>query len=126
LLLPRRAKRIGAAFAALAVLAPLGLIAPGFAYGEGSAQNVEAAFGYVPSGLRGLSGVFSAPLSGYNLPLPFFSHASGPLWHAGIGYELAGVVGILAVGGMVYAIARVLRGSDSDEPAAQTTGSGSI
>jgi hypothetical protein len=71
---------------------------------------VQAAFGYVPSGLKSLSGVFSAPLAGYNMPLPFFSEANAPLWHAGIGYELAGVIGVLAVGALVYAIARVLRG----------------
>jgi len=105
LLLPRAIRRIGAGFAALAVIAPLGLIAPGFAYGEGSTQDVQAAFGYVPSGLRSLSGVFSAPLSGYNLPLPFFSGASAPLWHAAVGYEISGSVGLLGVGGAVYAIA---------------------
>jgi cobalt/nickel transport system permease protein len=76
LLLPRAAKRVGAGFATLAVLAPLGLIAPGLAYGEGKAGDVKNAFGYVPSGLQALSGVFSAPLSGYDVPLPFFSQAN--------------------------------------------------
>ena len=111
LLLPRPVKRVGASFAALAVVAPIGLIAPGFAYGEGSAEDVKAAFGYVPSGLQDLSGLFAAPMSGYNLPLPFFDGANAPLWHAGIGYEIAGVVGILAVGGVTYAVARLLRRS---------------
>jgi cobalt/nickel transport system permease protein len=113
LLLPRGAKRVGTAFVAIAVVAPLGLIAPGFAYGEGSTEDVKAAFGYVPSGLQDLSSVFSAPLSGYNVPLPFFSAGNAPLWHAAIGYEIAGIVGMLAVGGVVYAIARVLRRDDS-------------
>jgi cobalt/nickel transport system permease protein len=114
LALPRNLKRIGAAFTAIAVIAPLGLIAPGFAYGEGSTEDVKAAFGYVPSGLRELSGIFSAPLSGYNVPLPFFSDASAPLWHAGIGYEISGILGVLLVGGVVYGIARALsRGTAS-------------
>jgi len=118
LLLPHGVRRVGAAFAAVAVVAPLGLIAPGFAYGEGGVGNVQAAFGYVPSGLKGLSGVFSAPLAGYNMPLPFFSEANAPLWHAGIGYELAGMIGVLAVGAAVYAIARGLRGRpDGPSPA---------
>jgi cobalt ECF transporter T component CbiQ len=116
ILLPRAMKRIGAGFAALAVIAPLGLIAPGFAYGEGSTADVKAAFGYVPSGLRDLSGVFSAPLSGYNVPLPFFSHASAPLWHAAVGYELSGMVGMLAVGGAVYVIALLLRDAALSDP----------
>jgi cobalt/nickel transport system permease protein len=122
LLLPRTLKRVGAAFAAMAVVAPLGLIAPGLAYGEGRAADVEAAFGYVPSGLRELSGVFSAPLAGYNLPVPFFSQASAPLWHAALGYELAGIVGVVLVGGAVYAIARLLLGSTRPRPVAEDAG----
>jgi cobalt/nickel transport system permease protein len=106
---PRSLKRIGAAFTAIAVVAPIGLIAPGFAYGEGSTEDVKAAFGYVPSGLQDLSSVFSAPLSGYNVPLPFFSDASAPLWHAAVGYEISGILGILMVGGAAYVLARLLR-----------------
>jgi hypothetical protein len=49
------------------------------------------------------------------MPLPFFSEANAPLWHAGIGYELAGIIGVLAVGAVVYMIARLLRG-DAGEP----------
>lgn len=123
LLLPRPVKRVGAAFAALAVVAPIGLIAPGFAYGEGSAEDVKAAFGYVPSGLQDLSGLFAAPMSGYNLPLPFFDGANAPLWHAGIGYEIAGVVGILAVGGVTYAVARLLRRSGGQAAVAEQVSS---
>ena len=104
--LPPRLKRVGTAFTAVAVLAPLGLIAPGFAYGEGSAADVEAAFGYVPQGLRDLSSVFSAPLGGYNLPLPFFSGANAQLWHEAIGYEIAGILGILLCGGAIYGLTK--------------------
>jgi cobalt/nickel transport system permease protein len=113
---PRRVRRIAVAFVTIAVLAPLGLVAPGLAYGEGSARDVNAAFGYVPSGLRDLSGLFGAPLSGYNLPLPFFDGANAPLWHAAIGYEISGILGILLVGGAVYALARLLRRSGAAEP----------
>ena len=115
-LLPRRIRGLGTAFVALAIFAPLGLIAPGFAYGEGSPEEVQAAFGYIPKGLQDLSSIFSAPLSGYSLPLPFFSDANAPLWRAAIGYEITGVIGILAVGGLVWGIARLLR---------RRTGSGS-
>ena len=111
--LPPRLKRVGAAFTAIAVVAPLGLIAPGFAYGEGSVEDVQAAFGYVPQGLKDLSGIFSAPLGDYNLPLPFFSDANAALWHTAIGYEISGIVGILLCGGAVYLGARLLgRGRD--------------
>jgi cobalt/nickel transport system permease protein len=120
--LPRTIKRVGTAFVVMAVIAPLGLIAPGFAYGEGTAADVEAAFGYVPSGLRSLSDVFSAPLAGYNLPMPFFSHASAPLWHAALGYEIAGIVGVILVGGVVYLMARTLLGATRPGRAAEDPG----
>ena len=113
--LPQRMKRVGAGFTALAVLAPLGLIAPGFAYGEGSTADVHAAFGYVPTGLQDLSGIFSAPLAGYNLPLPFFSHANAALWQTAIGYEISGIVGILLVGGVMLALSALIRRRDSRE-----------
>jgi cobalt/nickel transport system permease protein len=114
LVLPPRYKRVGAAFTAIAVVAPLGLIAPGFAYGEGSTQDVQAAFGYIPQGLKDLSGIFSAPLGGYNIPLPFFGDANAALWHTAIGYEVSGIIGILLCGGAVYLGARLLgRGRDA-------------
>jgi cobalt/nickel transport system permease protein len=123
LLLPRSVKRIGTTFVAIAVIAPFGLVAPGIAYGEGGAEDVRAAFGYVPSGLQSLSGIFSAPFGGYNVPLPFFSHANAPLWHAAIGYEIAGIIGILAVGGVTYTVARLLRRSGGQTQAAAEAGS---
>ncbi|HXX61167.1 MAG TPA: cobalt transporter CbiM [Candidatus Sulfotelmatobacter sp.] len=110
LVLPRRLKGVGAGFTLIAVIAPLGLIAPGFAYGEGSGSDLQAAFGYIPTGFQQLSGIFSAPLSGYNVPLPFFSDADAPLWHAAIGYEIAGVVGILLIGSAVVVLSRVIGG----------------
>ncbi len=119
--LPARLKRIGAAFTLGAVIAPLGLIAPGFAYGEGGVADVQAAFGYIPQGLRNLSGFFSAPLSGYTIPLPFFEGANATLWHAAVGYQAAGIVGILLCGGVVLAVARLLgRRAAAPGPAAGT------
>jgi cobalt ECF transporter T component CbiQ/cobalamin biosynthesis protein CbiM len=109
LVLPRPAKGVGTAFVAAAVIAPLGLIAPGFAYGEGSPDDVNAAFGYVPQGLQDLSGLFSAPLAGYNLPLPFFAEANAPLWHQAVGYEVSGILGIVVVGALVFGLAFLLR-----------------
>lgn len=116
-LLPQRLKGIGTAFTTIAVLAPLGLIAPGFAYGEGSPNDVKQAFGYVPKGLQDLSGFFSAPLAGYNMPLPFFSGANSALWQTAIGYEISGIIGILLLALVTLGVARLLRrpGTDATE-----------
>ena len=124
--LPQRLKSVGAGFTLIAVIAPLGLIAPGFAYAEGSPEDIKAAFGYVPHGLQQLSGIFSAPFAGYNVPLPFFNSASSPLWHAGIGYEIAGIVGILVIGIVVLGLSRLLGAGPSPGPDAvpdRTSGS---
>jgi cobalt/nickel transport system permease protein len=121
LILPARIKRVGTAFTAVAVIAPLGLIAPGFAYGEGSTADVEAAFGYIPKGLHDLSSIFSAPLGGYNLPLPFFSDANAQLWHVAIGYEIAGILGVLLCGGAIYGLASLIRRSPGDGAADAST-----
>ncbi len=116
LLLPRRVRGIGTAFTAAAILAPLGLIAPGFAYGEGSTQEVHQAFGYVPAGLQTLSSLFTAPLSGYELRLPFLESSRPALWQHALGYELAGMIGILLLGLTAYALGRLLaRGNHEAE-----------
>jgi cobalt/nickel transport system permease protein len=116
LLLPGPIKGVGTAFVAVAILAPLGLIAPGFAYGEGSPDDVKNAFGYVPQGLQSLSGFFNAPLSGYNLPIPFFNDANAPLWHQALGYEVAGIVGVLLIGLVGLGLASLLKARDAREP----------
>jgi cobalt/nickel transport system permease protein len=108
-LLPKRIKGAGTFFVAIAIIAPLGLIAPGFAFGEGSADDVKAAFGYIPEGLRQFSDIFSAPFSGYNVQLPFFSDANAPLWHAAIGYEISGIIGVLLIGAVILGIGMLLR-----------------
>jgi cobalt/nickel transport system permease protein len=109
LLLPKRVKGVGAGFVAAAVLAPLGLIAPGFAFGEGSAEDVQAAFGYIPKGLQNLSGMFSAPFSGYNLP---FMPPGARLWQVAIGYEISGMLGILLLGAIMLGLGWLLKRRD--------------
>ncbi|MBV9019874.1 MAG: cobalt transporter CbiM [Chloroflexi bacterium] len=107
--LPKALKGVGTFFVAIAIIAPLGLIAPGFAFGEGAPSDVKAAFGYIPQGLQQISGWFSAPFDSYNVPLPFFNDANAPLWHAALGYEISGIVGVLLIGLLVLGIAALIR-----------------
>ena len=116
LLLPQRLKFVGALFVTIAIITPLGLIAPGFAFGEGAPSDVKAAFGYIPQGLQQLSGFFSAPFDSYNLQIPFFNDPNAPLWHAAIGYEISGILGILFIGGGAYALAFLFRQRDRGMP----------
>jgi cobalt/nickel transport system permease protein len=74
----------------LVVVSPLGLLAPGTAWGEWSAAQLAShGLGAIPAGLQQLSGIWGAPLAGYNLPA---------LGDANLGYILSALVGILVVG----------------------------
>ena len=76
--------------AALIVLVPLGLLAPGTAWGEWGAQQLSSrGLAFIPQGLAKLSGLWSAPLPGYNLPA---------LKSANLGYLLSAVVGTIVIG----------------------------
>lgn len=119
-LLPKALRGIGTAYVAIAVLTSLGLIAPGIAFGEGVPTDLQQQFGYVPEGLQQLNGLFTAPLSGYNLPFPFFNDASAPLWHQALGYDVAAIVGMLVLGLVVWGLGSLLlrlRGPGVPDPA---------
>jgi cobalt/nickel transport system permease protein len=116
-LLPRRMRAVGTAYVAIAILTPLGLIAPGFAYGEGGPGDLRQQLGYVPRGVQDLSGIFSAPFKDYNLPLPFFSGDAAPLWHTALGYEVAGLLGMLILGGVLWAFGTFMLRRGGDEMA---------
>ena len=78
----------------LMVASPLGLLAPGTAWGEwGTAQLSAMGLKAIPSGLQQLSGLWGAPLSGYNLPL---------LGNANLGYVFSAATGIAIVGLVVW------------------------
>jgi cobalt/nickel transport system permease protein len=106
--LPRNIRTIGTAYVAVAIISPIGLIAPGFAYGEGSPDDLAKELGYVPQGLQDLSGFFSAPFKDYNLPLPFFDAEDAPMWHTALGYEIAGLIGMLVLGLILLGIGTLI------------------
>lgn len=119
-LLPRRIRALGTAYLAIAIVTPIGLIAPGFAYGEGSPDDLQQQLGYVPRGLQDLSGFFSAPLKGYNVPLPFFSADDAPMWRTALGYEIAGLLGMLILGAVLWGVGILMLRRRSDDMAGPT------
>jgi cobalt/nickel transport system permease protein len=89
--------------AGLIVFTPLGLLAPGTAWGEWSAQKLAGlGLASVPKGLAQLSGLWSAPASGYNVPA-FGSAHTAYIFSAGVGalltVGLAWLFSMLATGG---------------------------
>jgi cobalt/nickel transport system permease protein len=89
--------RLRALWVGLVVLifaTPLGLLAPGTAWGEwGSEQFSALGLSFVPQGLKQLEGLWGAPLRAYNLPV---------LGNSSLGYILSAAVGIVVVAVMAW------------------------
>jgi len=78
------------ALAMMVVLVPLGLLAPGTAWGEWSSRQLaQRGLASLPKGMAQLSGLWSAPLPGYNLPAAR---------NADMGYILSALVGTIIIG----------------------------
>jgi cobalt/nickel transport system permease protein len=76
-----------------ALVTPLGLLAPGTAWGEwGSHQLAELGLKFIPEGLLKLEGLWGAPMAGYEV------HALG---NASLGYVVSALLGVLLVSVMV-------------------------
>jgi cobalt/nickel transport system permease protein len=93
-----------AGLGAMIALAPLGLIAPGGAFGEGAPANLDLAkyhLNAVPSGLRHYAGFWhNALFHGYD-----FSHDPHPT----IGYLVSAFAGIAVLATLVFAAIGVMR-----------------
>jgi cobalt/nickel transport system permease protein len=75
--------------AALVVIVPIGLLAPGTAWGEWGAEELAGlGLSFIPEGIEKLSGFWSAPLPDYDLP---------SLGNSNLAYILSALVGIIVV-----------------------------
>lgn len=85
-----------AGLAAFIVLTPLGLLAPGTAWGEWSRQELgQLGLGYIPAGFDRWSNLWTAPLSGYDLPL---------IGNSTAGYVLSAILGVALVLAVVFGL----------------------
>jgi cobalt/nickel transport system permease protein len=88
----------------MAALTPLGLIAPGGAFGESSPDSLDLQkyhLNAVPSGLRDYAGFWHHALfNGYD-----FSHDK----HPAVGYLISAAVGVVVIGIVVLAILALVR-----------------
>lgn len=78
----------------LVIASPLGLLAPGTAWGEwGSEQLANQGLGFIPQGLLKLENLWGAPLAAYDLPV---------LGNANLAYILSAALGIVVVGLVIW------------------------
>ncbi|MGA2104954.1 MAG: PDGLE domain-containing protein [Methanoregula sp.] len=87
----------------LMVCVPVGLIASGTAFGEWGPDELQQAVGYVPTGFQQLTGLWSAPLDGYDLP---GNHPDIPTQTPG--YYVSAIVGVLVAAAIAYGIGKVI------------------
>jgi cobalt/nickel transport system permease protein len=97
----RRLRWLWVGLAVLALLVPIGLLAPGTAWGEWSAGEIAQQPGVtaVPQGLQTLGSLWNAPLSGYDAP---------QLGNSNAGYILSAMVGVILITIVVWLFAQLL------------------
>lgn len=94
-----------AGLAGLILLTPIGVLAPGTAWGEWSPAEMKARVGFVPSGLARLGGLWSAAMPDY---APAF--IKNPL----VGYLVAAVVGSALIIAVAWGVAMLLARRSGD------------
>jgi cobalt/nickel transport system permease protein len=84
----------------LIVASPVGLLAPGTAWGEwGTRQLSQRGLASIPAGLKQLSGLWGAPMAGYRVSV---------LGNASVGYMLSAVLGILLIAFILWLFSMLL------------------
>ena len=87
----------------LIILAPLGLIATGTAFGEWGPQDIKDMVGFVPQGLEKLSGLWNAPMPDYGFP---GSDSNGSMTSSAAAYILAAVIGVAFCGSVLFLVGK--------------------
>jgi cobalt/nickel transport system permease protein len=100
---PGKLRWLWVGLAVLIIASPLGLLAPGTAWGEwGSNQLTAMGLKAIPQGMARLENLWGAPLAGYDLPA---------LGNTSLGYILSALLGILVTALIVWLFAMLVTGS---------------
>ena len=90
----RRLRWLWIGLIVLVVASPIGLLAPGTAWGEwGTQELTQLGLQSVPVGLEKLSGLWGAPMAAYAVPV---------LGNASLGYVLSAALGVVVVAVLVW------------------------
>jgi cobalt/nickel transport system permease protein len=101
----RKLRWLWVGLAVLVAASPLGLLAPGTAWGEwGIEELAKLGLQSIPAGLEKLSSLWGAPLAEYNLPA---------LGNANVGYMLSAFLGIVLVGMLVWLLTLLATGDSA-------------
>jgi cobalt/nickel transport protein len=93
-------KRLWIPLIVLAVLTPLGMLAPGTAWGEWGIEELEEMGIAVPAGLQRFSDLHPfVPIPDYSIP-----QLGNSLWLQAIAYVFSALIGIGICAGLIYLI----------------------
>jgi hypothetical protein len=100
-------KKLWVGIALMVLLSPLGLMLPGFfgaggAWGEWAPEELDKILGYIPEGLKRLSGLWNSPLADY----AFRGWEEGIKGYAA--YIVSGIAGVAFVALLSYIIGKML------------------
>ncbi len=90
----------------LIVLTPIGLLAPGGAWGEWGTDEIRDKFGFIPKGMAALSDRWHALLPDYGIP--GLGGESAAFWQSAFGYIISAAVGIAIIAGLTYLFSRLI------------------
>jgi ABC-type multidrug transport system permease subunit len=96
-------KKIIIGFTALIMLTPLGLLAPGMAWGEWGLDDIKQKIGFIPQGMSRFNTIIKNILPDYGIPgfnKSFFQSA--------LGYIFSAVIGIIAIALIFWLIAKLV------------------
>ena len=90
-------------FALLILLTPLGLLAPGGAWGEWGLEEIKQKVGFIPHGMNRFSEVVKNILPDYGI-----AGFDKNFWQSALGYIISAVVGISAILLIFWLIAKLV------------------
>ena len=110
------AKKLWIGIFLLIILAPVGLILPGYfkagsAWGDWGADDIQKMVGYIPQGFKKLSQMWEAPLPDYT----FKNWEGKGLPQQSLAYIASAVLGIAITAGIMFFLGRKLS-TRNDEP----------
>jgi hypothetical protein len=86
----------------LCILAPLGLLASGTAWGEWGSEQLRSMLGYIPDGLEKLEQLWNALLADYEYP-----GSQGPAG-ATLGYIASALIGVVLVALITFLLGKLI------------------
>jgi hypothetical protein len=91
------------AFIVLVILTPLGLLAPGSAWGEWDLSEIKEKTGFIPQGMARFNEIIRHILPDYGI-----TGFDKSFWQSALGYILSAIVGIAVIALIFWLIAKLV------------------